>query len=615
MKYRMLTTLTNRLRAAGALLAVSLMVMSGTTPSAMAQDQVPAFPGAEGFARYTVTGGRGGSVYHVTTLEDNSKPGSLRYGLENMSGARTIVFDVAGYIDLNSLLIIKNGNVTIAGQTAPKPGITVRYYTVQNKASNVIVRFIRFRRSQVKDVDDGADATWGRQCRNIILDHCSFSWSIDEIASYYDNRDFTMQWCALAEGLRNAGHGKGPHSYGGIWGGKNATFHHNLIAHVSNRAPRLNGARFNWSGYDKTVYKNSVEAERVDLRNCVMYNWGEGNGAYGAMGGYTNIVNNYYKAGPATKNKTRVFQCSVNASKDSKGALPDGLMGMFYINGNYVTEASSPANYDWTGVSSDGGFTYTDVNGYYANAGDQVSIKLTEPIAYGTVTTHSAEVAYEKSLAYVGQSLYRDTVDVRVLEEMRTKTATYKGDSYQGIVDMINDPTAEEQDKTKPSFPELKSTTRPANFDTDGDGMPDEWETTYGLDPNDATDGATKTLDPLGWYTNLECYINSIVEPIMKACQADALDAEHTVNEYYPVLGSKTTDFVPDEVVDTKTNSPVTVTKPAAVKMIYDMSQVKSIEYFSLDGRSIPEPGKGMSLRCITLQNGQKITDKVISTK
>ena len=288
------------------------LVALALSASASAQTGAPAFPGAEGFARYAATGGRAADgttkVYHVTNLND-SGTGSLRWAL-SQSGPRTIVFDVSGYIDLKSNLKITS-NTTIAGQTAPGNGITLRYYTVEfTNCDNVIVRFLRFRRSQVKHVDDGADATWGRYRKNILIDHCSMSWSIDELASFYDNRDFTLQWCMLAEGL-NSGHAKGDHSYGGIWGGKPASFHHNFLAHVQNRAPRFNGARYNWNGYDKTQYANSIQAERVDFRNCVVYNWGTGNGCYGGPGGgYVNMVNNYFKAGPGTKNKTRVTQIS-----------------------------------------------------------------------------------------------------------------------------------------------------------------------------------------------------------------------------------------------------------------------------------------------------------------
>lgn len=173
--------------------------------AANAADEVPAFPGAEGHGRY-VTGGRGGEIIHVTNLND-SGPGSLREALKSTK-PKTIVFDVSGYIDLRSQLNVSS-NTTIAGQTAPEGGITLRYYTLYfGNCDNVIVRFIRSRRSQVKDVNDGADATWGRNRKGIILDHCSFSWSIDEVASFYDNRDFTMQWCNVTEGLANPGHSR-----------------------------------------------------------------------------------------------------------------------------------------------------------------------------------------------------------------------------------------------------------------------------------------------------------------------------------------------------------------------------------------------------------------------
>lgn len=475
----------------------------------MQAQNAPAFPGAEGHGRYT-TGGRGGKVIHVTNLNDDGN-GSLRWAL-SQSGTKTIVFDVSGYIDLKSQLNVSS-NTTIAGQTAPGDGITLRYYTLYfGKSDNVIVRFIRSRRSQVKDINDGADATWGRNRKNIILDHCSFSWSIDEVASFYDNRDFTMQWCNITEGL-NAGHSKGEHSYGGIWGGKNASFHHNFISHVNNRAPRFNGARYEWDGYDKDKYKNTIDAERVDFRNCVIYNWGNGNGCYGGTGGgYINMVNNYYKAGPGTKNKTRVTQISV-----------DGEISNYYISGNYVTAASTPENYDWQGVIID-------------NSDDPKQHSLDKPIDAGEVTTHKAQTAYEKVLKYCGASLVRDECDIRYAQEAENGTTTFTGSIVQraGILDIINDPEGTE-DPTTASYPTLREEKRPADFDTDGDGIPDEWETANGLNPSDANDGNEYTIDSEGIYTNVEVYLNSLVEQIMKNGNADAEDA---VNEYYPKYNS-----------------------------------------------------------------------------
>ena len=546
------------------------------TPAVTPDDDTelaPAFPGAEGSGRYA-QGGRGTdgttNVYHVTSLKDDKNvEGTLRWALAQ-TGPRTIVFDVSGYIDLASDLKIPS-NTTIAGQTAPAPGITLRYYTVNTSdAENVIIRYMRFRRSQVKDVNDGADAAWGRHGNNIILDHCSFSWSIDEVASFYDNRDFTMQWCVVAEGLCNSGHTKGGHSYGGIWGGKNATFHHNMITNVHNRAPRLCGARFNWDGYDTEAYGNSVQAERVDVRNNLYYNWGNGNGAYGGMGGYHNLVNNYYKAGPGTKNTSRVFQGSANSSGDSNGVLPDGLPGRFYIYGNYVTAQS--AIYDWSGFKQDSGtgvntsaLTYTDSQGLYGAAGVTVSIKLDGEVDMADVTTHTAANAYDKILLYGGASLYKDAVDERFMTDAKNGTTSYQmtettdgeGNAVteftKGIVDKINDPAAVAVAE-QPSFPMLAVVERPANWDTDRDGIPDAWEDANGLNKNSAADGNLYTLDSeKTWYTNLEVYLNSIVEDITKA-QTSGAEIE-IEDEYYPEWIEPTAESLTEFVLSNETHS------------------------------------------------------------
>ena len=581
----------------------SVIAAMALSTAAMAQD-VPAFPGAEGHGRYATTGGRGGKVYHVTNLND-SGTGSLRWAL-SQAGPRTIVFDVSGYIDLKSNLAITS-NTTIAGQTAPGSGITLRYYTIElTKCDNVIIRFIRFRRSQVKNVNDGADATWGRYRKNIILDHCSFSWSIDEVASFYDNRNFTMQWCNVTEALANPGHSKGAHSYGGIWGGKEASFHHNFIAHVQNRAPRFNGARYEWKGYDQTRYPNAIQAEIVDFRNCVMYNWGNGNGCYGGPGGgYINMVNNYYKAGPGTKSKTRVTQVSV-ADNSNGGDTPHmGYASRYYINGNYVTAASTPENYDWKGVIYDNGLSTINGEKYIKDADhlygeeqtyvkdadgvDCIRLRIDEPVATGDVTTHSAKEAFEKVLAYCGASLYRDDVDARLVEEAKTGTTTYTGAIAKtaGILDVINDPTAATVDEGTASYPELVNEARPDSYDSDKDGMPDEWEMLNGLDPNDASDAITYTLDTeRGWYTNLEVYLNSVVQHIV---QAQNSDAESAVDEYYPECKSTGIDTMESE-----------------------HSAIARIEYFALNGMKLAQPNKGINVRKIHLANGKVLTDKVI---
>lgn len=575
-------------------------------------DDVPAFPGAEGHGRY-VTGGRGGTVVHVTNLND-SGTGSLRNAVNGSN--RIVVFDVAGVIALKSDLIIK-GNVTILGQTAPSPGITLRYYTVRPNGNNIIMRFIRIRRGEEKNVNDGADATWCRNYTGIILDHCSFSWSIDEVASFYDNNNFTMQWCTIGESLVHSGHKKGPHGYGGIWGGKLASFHHNLICHVDNRSPRFNGARYDWTGYESNKlysqynWKNAVQAENVDFRNCVVYNCG--NGCYGGPGGgQINMVNNYFKTGPAKKTSyiTTASVANSTSSKDNKTYWT--MFSRYYINGNQL---DNTANADWSKVTYDNG-TYLingerhtpDPNHYYgedvtyvknSSGTDCVSMVLKEPAPMGEITTHTAANAYNKVLQFAGASLYQDDVDARYFNETKEGTCTYKGSATSYIL-IHNEGKSDEYEETISCTPtwgridlvsdvngyteeNFGTGSRPEGFDTDKDGMPDTWETANGLNPNDASDAKTKTLCTKGWYTNIEVYANSLVEDIMKAENADA---ESSVDEYYPAI--------PSSIEKTQ------------------IHLVSKIEYFTVDGRQVDTPQSGISIRKMTLSNGKTITDKVI---
>lgn len=598
------------------LLAVSLI-------SAASMAQAPAFPGAEGHGRY-VTGGRGGKIVHVTNLND-SGTGSFREAVK--SGNKIIVFDVAGVIALKSDLKFAD-NITILGQTAPSPGITLRYYTVQ-PGSNNIIRFIRIRRGQEKNINDGADASWQRNKTGIIFDHCSFSWSIDEVASFYDNNNFTMQWCTVAESLTNPGHSKGAHGYGGIWGGKLASFHHNFVAHLMNRGPRFNGARYGWTGYtnnkEYSTYKwqNTVQAENVDFRNCVMYN-AQGTCYGGPGGGQINIVNNYYKAGPShslkgttlnglkvdvstgkergSQDRITLVTLSTQSNSDKNHPELYDMTSRYYINGNTTetTKGSKTTNKDWKGVSYDKGipslngeYYSPDANNYYGDAVAHttisgkscVKIKMDEPAPTGQVTTHSAAEAYEKVLAYVGASLYRDEIDARYMEEAKTGTAKYKGSitNSPGIIDKVSDVKGYTEDN-------FGTGTRPADFDTDKDGIADEWEKANGLNPNDASDALTYSLDEKGYYTNIEVYANSLVENIMKAENQDALSR---VDEYYPTTVSTGISQIEND-------------------QEVGYNAIKSITYYTLNGTKLPTPNKGVNIRKIELANGTIKTDKVI---
>ena len=596
-------------------------IMAAALMSAAALAQAPAFPGAEGHGRY-VTGGRGGKIIHVTNLND-SGTGSFREAVK--SGNRIIIFDVAGVIALKSDLKIAD-NITILGQTAPSPGITLRYFTVQ-PGSNNIIRFLRIRRGQEKNINDGADASWQRNKTGIIFDHCSFSWSIDEVASFYDNNNFTMQWCTVAESLTNPGHSKGAHGYGGIWGGKLASFHHNFVGHLMNRGPRFNGARYGWTGYtsnkdyDTYKWKNTVQAENVDFRNCVMYN-AQGTCYGGPGGGQINIVNNYYKAGPShslkgtTQNglkvdvstgkergsQDRITLVTLSTSSNSDKKHPEffDMTSRYFINGNTTetTKGSVTENKDWKGVSYDKGIPSQNGEYYSPDAknfyGDNVAhvtisgkscvkIKMDAPAPTGDVTTHSAAEAFSKVLAYSGASLYRDEIDARYMEEAKTGTAKYKGSITKspGIIDKVSDVNG----YTEANF---GKGSRPADFDTDNDGIPDAWETANGLDPNDASDALTYSLDSKSYYTNLEVYANSLVENIMKQGNADA---ESKVNEYYPAWKN------PTGISQIITSNP---------------SELAEVKYYSLNGTLLSTPQKGINIRKMLFQNGKTVVDKVI---
>jgi autotransporter-associated beta strand protein len=461
------------------------------TPGGEPTEQLPAFPGAEGHGKY-VTGGRGGQVIYVTSLNDDNNPGSLRYAV-GQTGPRIVMFKVSGTIQLNYQLNITNDNITIAGQTAPGDGITLRDYPVVVSADNVIIRFMRFRMGDVNAVE--GDALGGRFQKKIMIDHCSMSWSTDECVSFYHNEEFTMQWSIISESLRKSVHEKGTHGYGGIWGGKKASFHHNLLAHHDSRNPRLG------------EYKGDIFAlsDLVDLRNNVIYNW-QGNSAYGGEAMNANFVNCYYKSGPATTKDERIY--SIDKLTEDGYAITD-IWGKYYIDGNVLTESTRATEDNWTyGV-------YNQFNAKYTvSAADKEAMRLDVQHDPGEVTTHSAEKAYERILQFGGASLVRDAVDERIIHDVSTGTATYMDGGNGSVNGIIDTQTA------VGGWPHLS--TLPAPADTDEDGMPDDWETENGLDMNDPGDAQLVTVDEE--YPNIEVYLNSLVDGIVSLQNLEVID-------------------------------------------------------------------------------------------
>jgi hypothetical protein len=443
-----------------------------------AQTEIPAFPGAEGGGMHS-TGGRGGIVYFVTSLDDtgmgnsDTREGTLRWCLAQ-AGPRTIVFRVSGIILLKSVLTIKD-NTTIAGQTAPGDGICIAGYTTQLKGSNVIVRYIRFRMGDLNSAAE--DAFWGRYYTNVIIDHCSMSWSVDECASFYDNGNFTLQWCILSESLRNSVHPKGAHGYGGIWGGRTASFHHNLLAHHDSRNPRMCGSR----------YSNLADLELVDFRNNVIYNWGSNSG-YAGEGGRYNFVNNYYKPGPGSSNTTRIFQPNAD---DGTNQQAKGIWGAFYVNGNYMDGSTAVTNDNWAGIHPNPATKSKDEL--------KSDVEFTVPF----VTTQTADSAYALVLAGAGASFHRDSTDARIVNEATNGLAPMrasKGTTRAGLIDSQKDVGGWEQ-----YF--FRDYQVPA--DEDRDGMADEWELTVGLNPADGSD--QNLVDTTG-YTMIENFLNSFFD-------------------------------------------------------------------------------------------------------
>ena len=449
----------------------SAALLFGLAAMPLFAGDVLAFPGAEGYGSAT-RGGRGGQVIAVTNLND-AGPGSLREACTSR-GPRIVVFRVSGTIVLKSPLKISNPYITIAGQTAPGDGICLKDHPLSINASEVVIRYLRVRVGQASGND--YDTVGGRGQKNVILDHVSI----------YHCENLTVQWCMITESLYDAGHVKGAHGFGGIWGGNHNTYHHNLIAHHTSRNPRWASA----SGFN-------------DYRNNVVYNWG-GNSTYGGEKGdrpdtntpqvnptTINMVANYYKPGPATV--PGVVRHRI-ANPSSRKGVED--YGKWYVADNVMVGNEAVSANNW--------------NGGVQFAGGEAALaalKLNQPWPAMPINQQTAQAAYNSVLEKAGASLRRDSIDARVVDEVRGGHATYEGAAYKKNA-RVSDPSKKTGIIDTPAdvggWPELKSLTPPA--DGDRDGMPDEWELRFKLNAQDATDGAQDN-DKDG-YTNVEEYLN-----------------------------------------------------------------------------------------------------------
>ena len=488
-------------------LILSMIMLIAAAPQASPvsaeSERLPAFPGAEGGGMYA-TGARAVArpeIYHVTSIKDDNSYGTLRDAVSQPN--RIIVFDVSGNIELKQKLNVNSDNLTILGQTAPGDGICVTGYDTHINSSNVILRYLRFRMGDSNNVED--DSLGGRKTTNVIVDHCSISWSVDECASFYENTNFTMQWCIISESLNHSVHGKGDHGYGGIWGGENASFHHNLMAHHKSRNPRAPEGDFKMlAGEDNGDYDMTQQKQLSDWRNNVIYNWGS-NSAYGGQAAMAvNIINCYYKSGPATGSgvKNKIYELSSTANNKTFVWSTD-----LYLDGNHVegypdvtennalgvTKDSTAQNYYvWTNGpsgTSDRNIEYRPIS----ESADARNVHFKYQNEY-PVETQSADEAYEAVLANAGASLSRDTLDARVIDDVRNGTARH---GNNGIIDTPSDAGG---------LPELKGFPEP---DSDNDGLPDRWEELNGSNKNSAYDAAVILTSG---YTRIEEYANDLVD-------------------------------------------------------------------------------------------------------
>jgi pectate lyase len=419
-----------------------------------AAGEVPAFPGAEGFGAMA-KGGRGGRAVFVTNLNDRG-PGSFREAC-TAKGPRTVIFRVGGLITLETPLEITEPYLTIAGQTAPGDGICIRSNLVKIMAHDVVVRFLRFRLGDLAKLESDAFSIY-TPSRNVIVDHCSASWSTDEtLSATGDIANVTIQWCLIAESLNRSSHHKGEHGYGSLihaTGG--LSLHHNLWAHHTQRNPRLGDNNY------KPPYPT------FDVRNNLMYNWSKMCSGLTDGDLKVNYVNNYIRPGPSSSSRKPIVLRPDTATERVR----------YYVDGNYVEGRP-----ELTARNA-------DMFEPLENKGRKLFSLVRAPFPVAPVRTTPARAVYEAVLAGAGATVpARDAVDARIIADVRNRTGR-----------IVN------SQEEAGSWPVYRSS--PAPPDSDADGVPDAWESAHAMNPRDPNDA--QGVDAASGYTRLEVYLNEL---------------------------------------------------------------------------------------------------------
>jgi hypothetical protein len=568
------------------------LCMAEITNAADNLDKTISFPGAEGFGKYT-TGGRaidnrGSNVFYVTSLSDDGTEGTLRWALTTGDDTpRTILFNTCGTIYLKSVLRFSHPNVSIEGQAAPGGGICIAGSKLYVNKNNVIIRYIRFRAGDLES--SSYPAIDVENTSHVIIDHCSFTWSMEECMTMYDNDSTTVQWCIVGEGLYNSKNIKGARAYAAQWGGEHSTYHHNLITNCNNRTPRMNGVRDD--GTTVGAHDQFVDEEFI---NNVVFNWGKPNSCYGGenyapnINGHYNriyMINNYYKPGPWTCNNIKSTRYFANASRISGIAA---TTGQWYLSGNTFEYNSAASGSAWessalNSVNTDNLFgvsTGSSLRAFNIDEGNSATnvtnYTLTSQILASDVNTQPAIEAYKKVVSIDGsgagaQKPRLDEVDTRLLQEASgTIAPQYYGSitnnsKMLGIIDSQTDIKLSKNDPNITGWPYLGLNDGETTIvDSDGDGMPDTYEKEKGFNKNDATDGATIANNG---YSNLENYLNAIAD------------------------GS----YVYSGVKNIKT----------------DTSTIKGTEYYDTIGIKHSTPKKGINIEKKTMSNGSIISTKI----